>query len=268
MNALNPVRRVRDQIAEPIELRLGQSRDASRAAGGRAARARRHPAQARRRLSPRAVGRDAPAGDDRDGPRLRPGDRHRRRADDRARRHGPGPDPGAAREAAPRAGAVADPHHPRPVGHRRDVRPGPRSCTRAGSRRRARSTGSSRRRATRTPRSCCRRSRTSRADRRTLDVIPGSPPDLRDPPPGCPFAPRCPAVDARLHGGHAAGGPLRDGVRVACHLYPPEAEGALTAPVVVAEPLPLDAAPVPDAGPPVGAGSAAADPEGVPEGAP
>ena len=29
------------------------------------------------------------------------------------------------------------------------------------------------------------------ADRRTLDVIPGSPPDLRDPPPGCRFAPRC-----------------------------------------------------------------------------
>ena len=32
------------------------------------------------------------------------------------------------------------------------------------------------------------------ADRRTLEVIPGSPPDLRHPPPGCPFAPRCPAV--------------------------------------------------------------------------
>ena len=30
------------------------------------------------------------------------------------------------------------------------------------------------------------------ADRRTLDVIPGSPPDLRNPPPGCRFAPRCP----------------------------------------------------------------------------
>ena len=29
------------------------------------------------------------------------------------------------------------------------------------------------------------------ADRRTLEIIPGSPPDLRDPPPGCRFAPRC-----------------------------------------------------------------------------
>src|SRR6187431_1960954 len=32
------------------------------------------------------------------------------------------------------------------------------------------------------------------ADRRTLDVIPGAPPDLRDPPPGCRFSPRCPFV--------------------------------------------------------------------------
>src|SRR6187431_2593594 len=32
------------------------------------------------------------------------------------------------------------------------------------------------------------------ADRRTLDVIPGSPPDLRQPPPGCRFSPRCPFV--------------------------------------------------------------------------
>jgi peptide/nickel transport system ATP-binding protein len=30
-----------------------------------------------------------------------------------------------------------------------------------------------------------------RGARRELVGIPGSPPDLRDPPPGCPFAPRC-----------------------------------------------------------------------------
>ena len=30
------------------------------------------------------------------------------------------------------------------------------------------------------------------ADRRTLEVIPGAPPDLRTPPPGCRFHPRCP----------------------------------------------------------------------------
>ncbi len=32
------------------------------------------------------------------------------------------------------------------------------------------------------------------ADRRTLGTIPGSPPDLRDPPPGCRFHPRCPVA--------------------------------------------------------------------------
>ena len=33
-----------------------------------------------------------------------------------------------------------------------------------------------------------------RGDRRDLSGIPGTPPDLADPPPGCPFAPRCPYV--------------------------------------------------------------------------
>jgi peptide/nickel transport system ATP-binding protein len=58
------------------------------------------------------------------------------------------------------------------------------------------------------------------ADRRSLEVIPGSPPDLRDPPPGCRFAPRCASamdvcsttVPPEVTLGH---------VRVACHLYPP-----------------------------------------------
>jgi oligopeptide/dipeptide ABC transporter ATP-binding protein len=107
-----------------------------------------------------------------------------------------------------------------------------------------------------------------RADRRTLDVIPGSPPDLRHPPVGCPFAPRCPAVmpvctevmPPEVH--------FADGVRVACHLYPPEVEGRVVAPVPVAAPVALDAAPAPEAGPPAGAGSAAADPTGIPEDVP
>jgi peptide/nickel transport system ATP-binding protein len=58
------------------------------------------------------------------------------------------------------------------------------------------------------------------ADRRTLEVIPGSPPDLRDPPPGCRFAPRCAfAMDvcSVVVPPEATFG----GVRVACHLYPP-----------------------------------------------
>ena len=67
MNALNPVRRVGDQIAEPIEIRLGQPRDVIAEAGRGAARPRRDPEEAGERVSPRALRRHAPAGDDRDG---------------------------------------------------------------------------------------------------------------------------------------------------------------------------------------------------------
>ena len=59
-----------------------------------------------------------------------------------------------------------------------------------------------------------------RADRRTLDVIPGQPPDLRDPPPGCRFAPRCPFVMAVCSEVVPPEIRFSDGVRVACHLYP------------------------------------------------
>ena len=63
-----------------------------------------------------------------------------------------------------------------------------------------------------------------RADRRTLDVIPGSPPDLRHPPPGCRFAARCPfamAVCTEVVPPEVTFGQ----VRVACHLYPPGSDG-------------------------------------------
>jgi len=64
-----------------------------------------------------------------------------------------------------------------------------------------------------------------RTDRRTLDVIPGTPPDLRVPPPGCRFAPRCPAAMAVCSEVVPPEVRLSDGVRVACHLYPPETAG-------------------------------------------
>ena len=63
-----------------------------------------------------------------------------------------------------------------------------------------------------------------RADRRTLDVIPGSPPDLRMPPPGCRFAPRCSfamAVCSEVVPPEVTFGD----VRVTCHLYPPGSDG-------------------------------------------
>ncbi len=62
------------------------------------------------------------------------------------------------------------------------------------------------------------------ADRRALEVIPGSPPDLRDPPPGCRFAPRC-AFAMAICSEVVPPEVTFDGVRVACHLYPPGSDG-------------------------------------------
>ncbi|MEO8463660.1 MAG: ABC transporter ATP-binding protein [Chloroflexota bacterium] len=63
------------------------------------------------------------------------------------------------------------------------------------------------------------------ADRRTLDTIPGSPPDLRNPPPGCRFAPRC-ALAMDICRVEVPGATiLPDGVRVECHLYPAGSDG-------------------------------------------
>jgi oligopeptide/dipeptide ABC transporter ATP-binding protein len=74
------------------------------------------------------------------------------------------------------------------------------------------------------------------ADRRTLDMIPGSPPDLRDPPPGCRFAPRCPfAMDVCRE--VVPPEVTFDGVRVACHLYPVGSDGV---PITVPPPPAID----------------------------
>jgi oligopeptide/dipeptide ABC transporter ATP-binding protein len=78
------------------------------------------------------------------------------------------------------------------------------------------------------------------ADRRTLSVIPGQPPDLRTPPPGCRFAPRCSeAMDVCTK---VVPPEVRfdDGVRVACHLFPPGSPGAMPvgSPILVAAALP------------------------------
>ena len=62
------------------------------------------------------------------------------------------------------------------------------------------------------------------ADRRTLDVIPGEPPDLRQPPPGCRFAPRCPFAMPVCRE-VVPPETTFSGVRVACHLYPAGSDG-------------------------------------------
>jgi peptide/nickel transport system ATP-binding protein len=69
------------------------------------------------------------------------------------------------------------------------------------------------------------------ADRRTLDVIPGSPPDLRTPPPGCRFHPRCAFAMPVCSEVVPPEVTLADGVRIACHLYPAGTDGV---PVTVA----------------------------------
>jgi peptide/nickel transport system ATP-binding protein len=58
------------------------------------------------------------------------------------------------------------------------------------------------------------------ADRRTLDVIQGQPPDLLDPPPGCRFAPRCEFAMPVCTEVVPPEVRFADGGRVACHLFP------------------------------------------------
>ena len=97
-----------------------------------------------------------------------------------------------------------------------------------------------------------------RADRRTLDVIPGSPPDLRHPPSGCPFAERCPAVMPVCSEVMPPEVVFADGVRVACHLYPAETAGTSAAPISVAHPVALDQPPGDDPPPLAASGREAA----------
>jgi oligopeptide/dipeptide ABC transporter ATP-binding protein len=65
------------------------------------------------------------------------------------------------------------------------------------------------------------------ADRRSLDTIPGTPPDLRNPPEGCRFHPRCPAVMDVCRTVVPPEVVFPDGVRVACHLHPPGQNGGV-----------------------------------------
>ena len=79
-----------------------------------------------------------------------------------------------------------------------------------------------------------------RADRRTLDVIPGQVPDLRDPPPGCRFAGRCPSVMPICRDTTPPVIRFDDDVRVDCHLYTTESGGTVVRP---AEPAAVPATP-------------------------
>ena len=63
----------------------------------------------------------------------------------------------------------------------------------------------------------------STGERKRLEPIPGTPPDMLEPPPGCPFAPRC-RYCMRICEMMAPGETdLGGGHRVACHLMNPNA---------------------------------------------
>ena len=61
--------------------------------------------------------------------------------------------------------------------------------------------------------------------RRRMTGIPGSPPDLRNVPPGCSFHPRCPLAFAPCRSElpllRPATSASEPGQQVACHLYDP-----------------------------------------------
>ena len=76
----------------------------------------------------------------------------------------------------------------------------------------------------------------ARAGRRTIKVLEGQPPDLASLPPGCHFAPRCPLADARCTEEDPPTVSYEDRVTLACHRYEPKG-GALPAPVAAPYPV-------------------------------
>ena len=174
-------------------MHLGFSRAKAAERAHRADAPGRHPrpGAAVPRVPARVLRRHAAAGDDRDRAVLRPRDHPLRRADHRARRHDPGPDPAAAGPAVPRVRASAWCSSPTTC----------RSSPRSASRSRSCTAGrSSRRGAVRDvlldPRhpytlGLVRSAPDFEYVRESLVPIPGSPPSLVTPPPGCRFHPRC-----------------------------------------------------------------------------
>ena len=114
-----------------------------------------------------------------------------RRADDRARRDRAARDPAADRRAA--AASWGSPCSSSPTTCRcwSSSRTGSRSCTRATSSRRPTRRRSSPARRTRTRRGLMTSFPPLTGERAVMTGIPGNPPDLRQPPPGCRFHPRC-----------------------------------------------------------------------------
>lgn len=62
-------------------------------------------------------------------------------------------------------------------------------------------------------------------EKRRISGIPGAPPDLTNPPPGCRFCPRCPHCDEYKNRVHPQLREVSPGHVVACHLYGESHEG-------------------------------------------
>jgi peptide/nickel transport system ATP-binding protein len=75
-----------------------------------------------------------------------------------------------------------------------------------------------------------------------LAQIPGTPPSLLNPPPGCRFHPRCPMAMDVCREIVPEEVRYADGVRVACHLYPPGGDGTRRT-IPILEVTGVDAAP-------------------------
>ena len=199
LHSLNPVHRVGRQIAEPIEVHEpGLSKEAVARRVGElleqvglsAERARSYPHQLSGGQKQRVMIAMALA--------CRPEADRGRRADHRARRDGAGPDPRPAGRPGPRPRRRAADHQPRPVGARRRLRPGAGDVRRPGGRGRA--PPSEVFTDPLHPYTAALSGAFPRigdpAARYAPAGLAGDPPDPRELPEGCSFAPRCPrAVD-------------------------------------------------------------------------
>ena len=193
LTSLNPTKTIGDQIAESVRLHRGAGRRAALDRAVRGARAGRHapPRRAGSQLPAPAVRRHAAAGDDRHGAGLRAQAADRRRADHRAGRHDRQADPGADRRPARRLGmaVILVTHDLGVIAGRAD-----RVAVMYAGRVVETAATTALFAAPRHPYTEAlfeALPENAGPAVRRLYNIPGQPPDLTAPPPGCRFAPRC-----------------------------------------------------------------------------